>query len=86
MEISNKRLVLQEHPSAMTSSVIREKYMVNNQLDGLFATSRSSDIRIDDQLQGIKTLTKITSKISTLNKTCFKCAIFNTVEENQNNV
>ena len=77
MEISNKRLVLQEHPSAMTSSVI---------IDGYFATSRSSAIRIDYQLQGMKTLTKITSKISTLNKTCFKCTIFSTVEENQNNV
>ena len=79
-------LVLQEHPSAMTSPVIRGKYMVNNWLDGLFGTSRSSAIRIDYQLQGIKTLTKITSKISALNKPCFKCTIFNTVEENQNNV
>ena len=30
MEISNQKLVLQDHPSAMTLSVIGEKYIVNN--------------------------------------------------------
>ena len=30
MEISNQKLVLQDHPSAMTPSVIGGKYIVNN--------------------------------------------------------
>ena len=30
MEISNQKLVLQDHPSAMTLSVIGGKYIVNN--------------------------------------------------------
>ena len=48
-------------------------------------TSRSliNSPRIDRQLQPIKTQTRITSNVSTLNETCFIRDIFNTVEEKQ---
>ena len=49
------------------------------------ATSRSlyNRLRIDYQLLSIKTLTRITSKVSTLNETCFMRSVFITVKENQ---
>ena len=50
-----------------------------------FATSRGlyKRLRIDYQLPSMKTLSRITSKISTLNETCFMRSVFNTVKENQ---
>ena len=57
-----------------------------------FATSRSlyshwyNRLRIDYQLLSIKTLTRITSKVSALNETCFMRSVFNTLKENQNSV
>ena len=50
-----------------------------------FAISRNlyNRLRIDYQLPSIKTLTRITSKVSALNETCFMRSVFNTVKENQ---
>ena len=50
-----------------------------------FPTSRGlyNRRRIDYQLPSIKTLTRITSKVSALNETCFIRSVFNTVKENQ---
>ena len=50
-----------------------------------FATSRSlyNQLRIDYQLPSIKTLTRITSKVSALIETYFMRSVFNTLKENQ---
>ena len=50
-----------------------------------FGTSRSlhNQLRIDYQLPSIEILTRTTSKVSTLNETCFMRGVFNTVKENQ---
>lgn len=50
-----------------------------------FALSRSlyNQLRIDCQLQCLKSMIRITSKVSTLNETCLKSGVFKTVEESQ---
>ena len=86
MEIDNKKCVLQEHLSAMAPTVGKK---TNSQelvlrVFQYFPTSRGlyNQLRIDCQLPSIKTLTRATSKVSTLNETCFTRSVFNAVKEN----
>ena len=87
MEIDNKKCVLQEHLSAMAPTVGKRMYSQELIVRAFqySATSRSlyNRLRIDYQLRFIKTLNRITSKVSTLNETCFMRSVFNTVKENQ---
>ena len=85
MEIDNKDCVLQEHLSAMAPTV--GKIMYSQELTvrafQYFATSRSlyNRFRIDCQLPSIKTLTRIISKVSALNETCFIRSVFSTLKK-----
>ena len=87
MEIDNKKCVLQEHLSAMTPTVGKRVYSQELILRAFqyFATSRSlyNRLRINNQLPSIKTLTRITSKVSALNKTYFMRSVFNALKENR---
>ena len=86
MEIDNKKCVLQEHLSAMAPTVGKKTYSQELVLRVFqyFPTSRGlyNQLRIDYQLPSIKTLTRATSKVSTLNETCFTRSVFNAVKEN----
>ena len=87
MEIDNKKCVLQEHPSAMAPTFGKRMYSQELIVRVLqyFATSRSlyNWLRNDYPLPSIKTLIRITSKVSALNETYFMRSVFNTVRENQ---
>ena len=87
MEIDNKKCVLQEHLSAMAPTVGKRMYSQELIVRAFqyFATSRSlyNRLRINNQLPSIKTLTRITSKVSTLNKTYFMRSVFNALKENR---
>ena len=87
MEIDNKKCVLQEHLSAMAPAVGKRMYSQELIVRAFqyFETSRSlyNRLRIDNQLPSIKTLTRITSKVSALNKRYFMRSVFNTLKENQ---
>ena len=87
MAIDNKKCVLQDHLSAMAPTVGKRMYSQELIVRAFqyFATSRSlySQLRIDYQLPSIKTLTRITLKVSALNEICFMRSVFNTVKENQ---
>ena len=71
MKIDNKKCVLQEHVSAMAATAGKRIYSQELIVRTFqyFATSRSlyNRLRIHYQLPSIKTLTRITSKVSTLN-------------------
>ena len=86
MEIVNKKCVLQEHLSAMAPTVGKRLYSQELIVRAFqyFATFRSlyNQLLIDYQLP-VKTLTRITSKVSALKETCFMRSVFNTVKENQ---
>ena len=87
MEIDNKKCVLQKHLSAMPPTVGKRMYIQELIVRAFqyFATSRSlyNRLRIDYQLPSFKTLTRITSKLSALNETCFMRSVFSTLKENQ---
>ena len=87
MAIDNKKCVLQDHLNAMAPTVGKRMYSQELIVRAFqyFATSRSlySQLRIDYQLPSIKTLTRITLKVSALNEICFMRSVFNTVKENQ---
>ena len=87
IEIDNKKCVIQEHLSAMAPTTGKRMYSQELIVWAFqyFATSRGlyNRLRIDYQLPSMKTLSRITSKISTLNETCFMRSVFNTVKENQ---
>ena len=87
MAIDNKKCVLQDHLSAMAPTVGKRMYSQELIVRAFqyFATSMSlyNQLRIDYQLPSIKTLTRITLKVSALNETCFMRSVFNTVKENQ---
>ena len=87
MEIDNKKCVLQGHLHAMARTVGKRIYSQEFivRVFQYFATSRSlhNRLRIDYQSRYIKTLTRITSKVSVLNETRFMRSIFNTLKENQ---
>ena len=86
MEIDNKKCVLQEHLSAMAPTVGKKMYSQELVVRAFqyFPTSRGlyNRRRIDYQLPSIKTLTRITSKVSALNETCFMRSVFNAAKEN----
>ena len=89
VEIDNKKCVLQEHLSTMAPTVGKTMYSQELIVRAFqyFATSRSlyNRLRIDYQLLSIKTLTRITSKVSALNETCFMPSVFDTVKAIYNN-
>ena len=87
MEIDNKKCVLQEHLHAMARTVWKRIYSQELivRVFQYFATTRSlhNRLRIDYQSPYIKTLTRITSKVSVLNETRFMGSVFNTLKENE---
>ena len=87
IEVDNKKCVLQGHLSAMAPTVGKRMYSqeLTVRTFQYFATSRSlyNQLRIDYQLPSIKTLTRITSKVSALIETYFMRSVFNTLKENQ---
>ena len=87
MEIDNKKCVLQEHLSVMAPTVAKRMYSQELIVRAFqyFATSRRlyNPLRIDYQLPSVNSMTRITSKVSTLNETCFTRSAINTVKGNQ---
>ena len=87
MKIDNKKCVLQEHLSAMEPTVGKRMYSQELIVRAFqyFATSRNlyNRLRNDYRLPPIKSLTRITSKVSALNETCFMRSVFNNTKENQ---
>ena len=81
MEVDDKKCIIHEHLSVMAPVVIG-KTMYSQELIvrefQCFAISRSfyNQLRIDYQLPSIKIITRITSKLSTLNKAGFMCDNF----------
>ena len=88
MLIGNKKGALQEYLWAMAPTVIAKRIYCQELIVKafqFFATSRSlfNRPRIDCQLQCLKSIIRITSKVSTLNETYLMSGVFKTVEENQ---
>ena len=87
MEIDNKKCVLQEQLSVMAPTVAKRMYSQELIVRAFqyFATSRRlyNPLRIDYQLPSVNSMTRITSKVSTLSETCFMRSAFNTVKGNQ---
>ena len=88
MLIGNKKGALQEYLWAMAPTVIAKRIYCQELIVKafqFFATSRSLFNRpqIDCQLQCLKSIIRITSKVSTLNETYLMSGVFKTVEENQ---
>ena len=90
MEIDNKKCVIQEHLSAMAPTIGKRMYSQELIVWAFqyFATSRGlyNRLRIDYQLPSMKTLSRITSKISTLNETCFMRSVSTPSKKTKNNV
>ena len=88
MLIGNKKGALQEYLWAMAPTVIAKRIYCQELIVKafqFFATSRSlfNRPRIDCQLQCLKSIIRITSKVSTSNETYLMSGVFKTVEENQ---
>ena len=88
MLIGNKKGALQEYLWAMAPTVIAKRIYCQELIVKafqFFATSMSlfNRPRIDCQLQCLKSIIRITSKVSTLNETYLMSGVFKTVEENQ---
>ena len=88
MLIGNKKGALQEYLWAMAPTVIAKRIYCQELIVKafqFFATSRSlfNRPRIDCQLQCLKSVIRITSKVSTSNETYLMSGVFKTVEENQ---
>ena len=88
MLIGNKKGALQEYLWGMAPTVIAKRIYCQELIVKafqFFATSRSlfNRPRIDCQLQCLKSIIRITSKVSTSNETYLMSGVFKTVEENQ---
>ena len=87
MLIGNKKGALQEYLWAMAPTVIAKRIYCQELIVKAFQFFATSSLfnrpRIDCQLQCLKSIIRITSKVSTLNETYLMSGVFKTVEENQ---
>ena len=77
-EIDNKKVRSSGELSTMATTVTEMKIPVF-----VISWSLYNRLRIDSQLSSIKTMRRITLKVSIFNKTCFMSGVFKTVKENQ---
>ena len=88
LELDNKKQVIQQQLQAMrTQEVGKHLYSTEIIMRGFryFATSRClyHRLREDFQLPSVRTLTRITSKVSKMDETSFSTSVFRSLEEKQ---